>query len=147
MMDRYRFKKFSPYFAGAILLAVLVSLGFLLKDKFLNNNSDIDGLISQREAKTLAGRVGEHIILPTDEVPTIATVSDPSLLKEQSFFAESKKGDRVLIYTNARRAVLYRPDIDKVVTVAPLNIGEENQKQDASNMPEGLKDPFIGGEF
>jgi hypothetical protein len=67
--------------------------------------------------------VGKHIVLPTDEMPTMATVSDPAKLKDQPFFANAKKGDKVLIYSESRKAVLYNPETDRVVEVAPINAG------------------------
>lgn len=80
------------------------------------------------EAKILAGRVGEHMFLPQDEVPTIATVSDPEALKDQSFFNHAKKGDKVLIYSNAKLAILYDPSADKIITIAPLSLDEKDKK-------------------
>jgi hypothetical protein len=69
--------------------------------------------------------VGKLIVLPTDEQPTLATVVDPSKLKNQPFFAQAQKGDQVLIYTNARKAILYSPTANKIVEVAPLIIGAQ----------------------
>lgn len=65
--------------------------------------------------------VGKHIVLPTGESPTMATVSDPEKLKDQPFFANAKKGDKVLIYSESRKAILYNPETDRVVEVAPIN--------------------------
>jgi cytoskeletal protein RodZ len=79
--------------------------------------------VAQKEAEQLVARVSQLIVLPEGEVPTIATVQDPELLKEQPFFAKAKKGDKVLIYTNARKAILYDPVSNKIVEVAPVNIG------------------------
>ncbi len=79
--------------------------------------------IAQAEAQSLAKKVGMLMVLPTDETPTIATVSDPEALKTQAFFANAKVGDKVLIYTNAKKAVLFDPILNKILNVAPLNIG------------------------
>lgn len=97
-----------------------------------------DGTVSQTEAKALAQKVGRLIILPDDEVPTVATVSDPDKLKDQSFFASAKAGDKVLIYTNAKIAVLYDPTLDKIVTVAPINTGTAQSAPPASQ-PAGTR--------
>lgn len=75
------------------------------------------------EAGQLVAKVGELIVLPEGEQPTIATVTDPEKLKNQPFFARAKKDDKVLIYTNARKAILYDPVLNKILEVAPLNIG------------------------
>ena len=65
----------------------------------------------------------EFIVLPEDEQPTIATVSDPEVLKGQPFFAKAKKGFKVLIYANAKKSILYDPFENKVVETASMNIG------------------------
>ena len=89
--------------------------------------------IAQEEVKAIVARVSRLIVLPEGEIPTIATVTDTNLLKDQPFFAKAKTGDKVLIYTNAKKAILYDPVADKIVEVAPLNIG--NTQGSASNPP------------
>jgi len=77
----------------------------------------------QEETQNLIERVGKLVVLPEGEQPTIATVNDPELLKNQPFFANAKKGDKVLIYTNAKKAILYDPVNNKIIEIAPINIG------------------------
>ncbi len=82
---------------------------------------------AQDEVQALIGKVSQLIILPEGETPTIATVSDPEKLKDQPFFAKAKVGDKVLIYPNSQKAILYDPVKDIIVEVAPINIGNANQ--------------------
>lgn len=65
--------------------------------------------------------VARHMVLPADETPTMATVSDPEKLKDQPFFANAKKGFKVLIFSQSRKAILYDPVSDRIVEVAPIN--------------------------
>lgn len=78
---------------------------------------------AQETANQIVEQVGKLILLPTGETPTIATVVDPAKLKDQPFFAHAKVGDKVLIYTNARKAILFDAVNNKIVEVAPLTIG------------------------
>ncbi len=78
---------------------------------------------AQTEVKALVAQVGQLIVLPQGEDPTVATVVDPEKLKDQPFFANAKKGNKVLIYTNEKKAILYDPESNKIVEVAPVNIG------------------------
>ena len=80
-------------------------------------------LAAQQEAANLVSRVSKLIDLPSDENPQIATVSDISQLKGQPFFGNAKNGDKVLIYTKAKKAILYDPLADKIIEVGPVNIG------------------------
>ena len=50
----------------------------------------------------------------------MATVSDPDELKKYPFFTNAQKGDKVLIYIINKKAILYRPDGDKIVEIAPI---------------------------
>lgn len=114
-----------------IIILVLLILVLSATTFYFYRNSKISQSsgsknIDQTEAKALSEKVGKLIMLPTDEIPTIATVSDPEALKDQSFFADAKKGDKVLIYSNAKRAILYDPVANKIITVAPLDTKNQN---------------------
>ncbi|MBP9822371.1 MAG: hypothetical protein KBC81_02945 [Candidatus Pacebacteria bacterium] len=80
--------------------------------------------VTDKENAALVAKLGQLIVLPTNEQPTIATVADPSKLKDQPFFASAKTGDRVFIYTNAKKAILYDETANKIIEVAPINIGK-----------------------
>ncbi|MEO7364045.1 MAG: hypothetical protein ABIV43_00865, partial [Candidatus Saccharimonadales bacterium] len=60
-------------------------------------------------------------IVPADETPTVATVSNVEKLKGQTFFANAQIGDKVIVYVNAKQAILYRPSTNQIVTMAPVN--------------------------
>lgn len=76
---------------------------------------------AMKELARVTKMVGKHIVLPEGETPTMATVSDPEKLKDQPFFANAKKGYKVLIFSDSRKAILYDPVEDKIVEVAPIN--------------------------
>lgn len=78
---------------------------------------------AQQEMSDLVSEVGKLMSLPEGENPTIATVTDPSKLAGQAFFAQAQSGDKVLLYTNAKKAILYSPSEHKILEVAPINIG------------------------
>ncbi len=72
------------------------------------------------EVGNLVKTVGQLIELPEGETPTIATVADKSKLTDQAFFARAQNGDKVLIFSQAREAILYRPSTGKIITVGPF---------------------------
>lgn len=120
-----------PMFSKKILVMLLVIFAFMIalipSFYFYNKYQQIKksaqtNTLSGDEIKTLVGNVGSHITLPKDEDPTIATVSDKEKIKNQPFFAQAENGDKVLIYTEAKKAILYRPSIDRIIDVVPINI-------------------------
>jgi hypothetical protein len=107
----------------AVLLVVASSSAAYFYYKFSNIQKTATGNSAQDEVKVLVERVSKLVVLPEGETPTVATVTEPDRLKDQPFFTNAKKGFKVLIFTNAKKAILYDPEADKVVEVAPVNLG------------------------
>lgn len=105
-----------------LLLMMSVTAGyFFFKSKQSQTTPE---QASEAEVTALVAEVGELILLPADEVPTVATVSDPEQLKSQPFFANAKVGDKVLLFAKAKKAILYDPVAHRLIEVAPINLGE-----------------------
>jgi hypothetical protein len=103
----------------AIMLTLFVALAGYLYTQIPKSAS----ATSEKEIQSFVREVGKLIVLPEGETPTLATVSDPERLRDQPFFARAKAGDKVLLYSNARKAFLYDPIAKKLIEVAPLNLG------------------------
>ncbi len=110
-----------------IVFIALISAGgyYFWKYQSLKKQVANSPLANQEEAKKLATDVGKLVAVPTDEVPSIATVTDITKLKDQPFFKDAKNGNKVLIYTKAKKAYLYDPTNRKVINIGPLNIGPQ----------------------
>ncbi len=102
------------------IVAIVLSGYFYLQVRTLSKNPQA---IAQKESDDVIAKVSKLVVLPAGEVPTIATVSDPEALKDQAFFTNAQKGDKVLIYAQAKKAILYSVTLNKIIDVAPLNIG------------------------
>lgn len=85
---------------------------------------------AQAEVDMLVADVGKLLALPTDEKPTVATITDVEKLKEQVFFKNAMNNDKVLIYTKAKKAILYRPSEKKIVEVGAVNINQQPRVED-----------------
>lgn len=125
------------------LFMVLISIGigagvifFLAKQKpeFLGLPKDAAQV--QAEVDSLVTEVSSLIALPSDEKPTVATITDVEKIKTQAFFQNAENGDKVLIYTNAKKAILYRPSAKKVIEVGAVNINQQ-PRPDATPAAEG----------
>jgi hypothetical protein len=126
-------RKFINIVMSVIVFTSLVFGGyFYYQFRTLKNNPNVQ---VQKETQDLLAKVARIYLIPTGEEPTIATVSDPIALKNQSFFTQSQKGDKVLIFTKAGRAVLYRPSIDKIIEAIPINNSKNDQKPETTTGP------------
>ena len=114
------------YIIALILLAVSIfSLFELVKARqelksFKVNPEEA----ASKEVDKLIDAVAKLIDLPKDEKPIIYTVKDTEKLKNQPFFEKAKEDDKVLIYSNNKLAIVFRPDTNKIINFAPTNIGE-----------------------
>ncbi len=83
------------------------------------------GAAVNQNVKEIIAAVGKLIVVPQDEDPTVATVADKSKLAGQPFFANAENGDRVLMYIRERKAILYRPSVNKIIDVGPIAITQQ----------------------
>jgi cell division protein FtsL len=86
---------------------------------------------AKQEIEKLKSSVAALVDLPTGEEPTIATVTDLNKLKNQPFFTKAENGDKVLIYSKAKKAILYRPNTNKVIEFSTITSDTKSpDKQD-----------------
>lgn len=104
---------------AVISVVIIIILALIPSVYFYNKNHKSQS--QQDETTSLVKKISKHALLPTGEDPTVATVQDPSKLKGQAFFNDAQKDDKVLVYTKAGKAFLYRPSIDRLIVAAPLN--------------------------
>jgi len=88
--------------------------------------------LAKQEIDAVVAKVKKLIVLPENEQPTIATITDAkSIAKEQPFYQNAHNGDKVLIYVQAKKAIIYDAANDILVNVGPVFI--ENPSQGASD--------------
>lgn len=136
------------YVAIVVCLLFLAGGGYLGYDRYNDLKKDNLRLQDPQEAakdetERIKSEVASLIDVPSDEAPTIASVVDASKLSKQAFFAKAQNGDRVLMYAQAKKAILYRPSTKKIIEVAPINIGNNSQPQQdpAAPAPEQQTPP------
>jgi len=76
--------------------------------------------------------VGKIMLLPADETPTLAKVSDLSVLQSQEFFKNAAVGDIVLMYAKSLRAILYDPVQNKIIEVGPITAASSSNATSTS---------------
>jgi uncharacterized protein YneF (UPF0154 family) len=104
-----------------VCLLLCISSGFFFYQYWKLQKQVNTKQITQEEVKKITGQVGRLMLLPTNETPTIATITDITKLNGQVFFKNAHNGDKVLIYSNNREAILYNPQKNIIVNVAPVN--------------------------
>jgi hypothetical protein len=127
--------------ALALFLIIAAAAGGFLFYNYQASQSELRKLkenpqtVARQEIKDVATKIGALMELPKNEEPTLATVTDINRLKNQQFFAQAVNGDKVLIYTQSSKAILYRPQTNKIIEVASVNLGQ-NQAQAQAQTPK-----------
>lgn len=106
-----------------VIVALLAVVGVLFW-KYQQASKDPQAAAQETSARII-DKVGQIYMLPTDEEPTVAQIQDKSKLGNQEFFKSSENGDFLLIYQKAKVALVYREGSNKLITVGPVNIGED----------------------
>lgn len=93
-------------------LSLVLALCFYLQYRKLKINPD-------QEAEKIIQKIEKFMELP-DEEPQVGTITDKEKLKDYPFFDKAQEQDKVLVFTQARKVILYRPSSNKIIEVAPL---------------------------
>ncbi len=95
------------------------------------SESSVRAQTTEDEVEKIVADVKKVLILPENETPTLATVTDLTQLRDQPFFAKAEIGDNVLIYAESKKAVLWRPSTKMVVEISTLNTAPASQSNEA----------------
>ncbi len=121
MLAPVEFKSRKFLILGLTMVAVLSSAtAIYFWQRSGSNNPNVS--VNKNSSDQILADLGKLMVLPDNEQPTIATVSNPEFLKSVPFFDKAKIGDKVIIYVKSKEAILYDPIVKKVVQIAPLNL-------------------------
>jgi len=131
----------------ALIVLALLGLGgyyFYQYQQVIKNPQ----IINQKEVDWLVSKVSQHYSLPQDETPSSATVLDADKLKDQLFFKNAQNGDKILLYMEAKKAILYRPSEDRVIEIMPLVLNDDGQSKvntDQEGVSQDIKVTLYNG--
>jgi hypothetical protein len=133
--------------SAIVVLTVLLVLAVAVAGYFYYQSQYVVPAKSEAdEVANLTKVVGSMIVLPEGEMPTLATVTDKEKLASQPFFQNAENGDKVLIYTNSGRAILYRPSTQwykngKIVDVTTINVNAPAPANAPADVPVDAPTP------
>ena len=131
----------SKIFVIIIVLVLIVGITYFYT-QYRNSQKEIEKLtkdsdyLASLEVKKIVDTVSKLAVLPDKESPTVATITDIIKLKHQPFFANAKNGDKVIIYSQSKKAILYRPSINKIIDIAPVNLAEQQSQKTATEQAQ-----------
>ena len=111
-----------------IALVVFGGAGFA-GYKYMNTES-----YKQKRAETatknLVKKIGKLMVLPEGQDPAVFNIEDPeTLVAQQAFFKGAEQGDKLIVYPELSRAIIYSPKRDVIVNVGPITFDQSLQQQ------------------
>ena len=77
-----------------------------------NDSSELSSIVSQ---------IKQLVDIPSNETPTVAEITNQDKVRAQPFFVSAQTGDKVLIFADSKKVILYRPSTGKVINIASLS--------------------------
>ena len=106
-----------------VVIIIIALSGYGLSYYLYSQNQSLkknpDQVVQEQTTKIIA-QVSKLMQLPTDESPSVVTVTDKSKVVDQPFFKNVENGDALLVYSKNLQAILYRPSINKIIQVGPV---------------------------
>ncbi len=148
-MQRPSLFRVLPYIFGGLVLLISTSTAgwYYYQYKKLSDAPAKAAAQAEAELNSIVASIEKGMLLPPNETPTIATVTDKDKLASQPFFAQSQNGDKVLLYTQAGKAILYRPSIQKVIDITTIRTNTEatESASPSSLTPTGIPVALYNG--
>jgi hypothetical protein len=124
-MKKVKLTKVNMLIVALVVVAAagLAGAGYLYaQNQQLKNNPQTAQDANKARVAELKAKVAKRIAVPKDETPVLATVSDKTKLKDQPFFKDAENGDAILIFPQAKKAIIYREKTDFIVNSGPIAI-------------------------
>jgi hypothetical protein len=127
-------KRRKPFSFKVSRRIALLTIGILLTATFTSLLLWRQQTISQRNSDSMTDirrAVSRLLVLPNED-PVLATVTDKSKINVE-FLKQAENGDKILIFAEAKRVVIYRPSINKIVDIGPVSIDTTKNQNGTSN--------------
>jgi hypothetical protein len=98
--------------------------GYILWQLFGGSKDQV--ATNQQTVNRLVNEVSQVFVLP-DGQPTVALIQDKNKLADQPFYKPAENGDYLMVYPDAKLALIYREKVHKLVNVGPITVGDQSK--------------------
>jgi hypothetical protein len=109
--------------AAALVFLVLAGTAGFFAWQFFSLKND-PNKANKETVSRLTSEIGSIYMLPSG-TPTVAQIEDKTKLSGQSFFDKAENGDYIVVYTDAKLALVYRESNKKLVNVGPITLNDQ----------------------
>ena len=105
------------------LVVIFTLLGYILAYHYYTLSQSLKKTpdqVAEEQAVKLTAEISKLMQLPTDETPSVVTITDTTKVSSQPFFKNAQNGDALLVYSKNMEAIIYRPSTNKIIQVGPI---------------------------
>lgn len=109
-------------FIGGIIILILALAGGALIYRKIAGTPEAR---AKAETVKLVKEVKKLMLLPESDVPAVFDIQDPTLLaSQQAFFVGAQKGDKLLVYPQIGKAIIFSPSRHIIINVGPVTFDQ-----------------------
>ncbi|MCX7997205.1 MAG: hypothetical protein N2691_05660 [Patescibacteria group bacterium] len=124
-MTPFRVPLFVIIPVSVVLVISLVVSGYFAWHAYEFKQSRLDpDRAAKLQAERIVSRVSRLMDMPSTERASVAVLGARSDEQYRDFFSQAIPGDAVIIFPQARRAILYRDSIDRIIDIVTLASAE-----------------------
>lgn len=83
--------------------------------------------LAKQETDALLQQVKKHILIPDEEPVVASIVNAAELSKQQPFYSGAQDGDKLIVFPESEKALIYSPSRDILVSAGPAFVQPESQ--------------------
>lgn len=102
-----------------LITIALVAIYTLIMGMIYKNQMASKKKAQAKEQLQTVDKIGKLLRLP-NETPIFTTVYNEKDFENNNLFRAVKKGDKILLFINAKQAIIYRPSSNQVIEVLPV---------------------------
>lgn len=106
-------KKLILIILAVLAVAALAAVIVFQQIKLSSNLTD------EQAAKNTQEKVAKIMLLPEEDA-LVSDITDIAQISEQPFFSKAENGDKVLIFVQSAKIVVYRESTNQIVNAGPL---------------------------
>lgn len=111
-----------------LLVVSLVAFGWsfynyqsIKKEVAILKDPQLASELSQKETAELIAKLSKLMVVPADKDPVVAVINDVEMLAAtQDFYVPAHNGDKLIMFQDSRKAVIYDEDDNRIVNVGPI---------------------------
>ncbi len=100
--------------AAVLTIAFMVAMAAIYKNETTKKEK-----ARITEEQQIIDKISKLLRLP-NELPIVTTVYNEKDFENNNLFRVVKKGDKILLFINAKQSVIYRPSTNQVIEVLPV---------------------------